>query len=68
MTPFFPKMGKTAPWKYNMLTGVAGGRASTCSEPVRKGVVLMYVTWSELIAFVAMLTGIIALIVQIHKK
>ena len=51
-----------------MLTGVAGGRDSTCSEPVRKEVVLMYVTWSELIAFVAMLTGVIALIVQIHKK
>ena len=51
-----------------MLTGVAGGRASTCSEPVRKEVVFMYVTWSELIGFVAMLTGVIALIVQIHKN
>ncbi|MCI6812308.1 MAG: hypothetical protein MR922_07885 [Lachnospiraceae bacterium] len=61
-------MGKTAPWKYNMLTGVAGGRALTCSEPVWKGVIIMYVTWSELIAFVAMLTGVIALVMKIHKK
>ena len=32
------------------------------------GVVLMYVTWSDLIAFVAMITGIIALTIKIHKK
>lgn len=51
-----------------MLTGVAGGRALTCSEPVRKGVIIMYVTWSELIAFVAMLTGVMALVMKIHKK
>lgn len=35
-----------------------------CSE--RGGT--MYVTWSELIAFVAMITGIVAVVVEIHKK
>ena len=35
---------------------------------LRKGVVLMYVTYSDLFTFVMMITGIIALIIQIHKK
>nr|DAG74753.1 MAG TPA: hypothetical protein [Caudoviricetes sp.] len=35
---------------------------------MRKGVVLMYVTYSDLFTFIIMITGIIALIVQIHKK
>lgn len=33
-----------------------------------KEVVLVYVTWSDLISFVIMLTGIIALAIKIHKK
>lgn len=41
---------------------------STRSESCGKGVVLMYVTWSDLFTFVMMITGIIALIYQIHKK
>ena len=35
---------------------------------LRKGVVLMYVTFSDLFTFVIMITGIVALIYQIHKK
>ena len=35
---------------------------------LRKGVVLMYVTYSDLFTFVIMITGIISLIYQIHKK
>lgn len=35
---------------------------------LRKGVVLMYVTYGDLFTFVMMITGIIALIYQIHKK
>lgn len=37
-------------------------------QVLRKGVVLMYVTYSDLFAFVMMITGIVALIYQIHKK
>lgn len=33
-----------------------------------KEVVLMYVTWNDLISFVIMLTGIVALAIKIHKK
>lgn len=52
----------------NILTRAAGGRVPTRPEFCWKGVVLMYVTWSDLIAFVAMITGIIALTIKIHKK
>ena len=43
-------------------------RLSIPFRVLRKGVVLMYVTYSDLFTFIIMITGIIALIVQIHKK
>ena len=51
-----------------MLNRAAGRTALYPFRVLRKGVVLMYVTWSDLIAFVVMLTGIIALMMKIHKK
>lgn len=50
------------------LPGESGGRTFTLFEPVRKVVIIMYVTWNELFVFVAMLTGIITLVVEIHKN
>nr|DAW95487.1 MAG TPA: hypothetical protein [Bacteriophage sp.] len=43
-------------------------RLSIPFRVLRKGVVLMYMTYGDLFTFIIMITGIIALIVQIHKK
>ena len=50
-----------------MLTWIAGGRASPVPSLSERGDI-MYVTWSDLIAFVTMLTAVIALVIKIHKK
>ena len=51
-----------------MLTRAADRAVMPSFSGSGKEVVLVYVTWSDLISFIIMLTGIIALAIKIHKK
>lgn len=50
-----------------MFTWVAGGRASTCSEPVWKGVVFMS-TYEEFMVILTCASLIVAILNYTHKK
>ena len=53
--------------KHNMLNRAAGGRASTHSEPCKKGVVIMS-TYEELSLIVSVALLFVAILNYTHKK